>query len=68
MKFAVITATYQRSNGSSPEVVTRAIDSLRKQKHQDFKLFLIGDCYDDDKEFQSFKKLGWKKQVYYKKP
>ena len=64
MKFAVITATYQRSNGSSPKVVTRAIDSLKKQKHQDFKLFLIGDYYEDNKEFQSFKKLLPKDKIY----
>ena len=53
MKFAVITATYQRANGSTPEVLTRAINSLKEQKHQDFKLFLIGDGYDDNKEFKS---------------
>ena len=64
MKFAVITATYQRSNGSSPEVVTRAINSLKEQKHQDFKLFLIGDHYENDKEFQSFKKLLPKDKIY----
>jgi glycosyltransferase involved in cell wall biosynthesis len=66
MKFAVITATYQRSNGSSPEVVTRAINSLKEQKHQDFKLFLIGDHYENDKEFQSFKKLLPKDKIYLK--
>ena len=64
MKFAVITATYQRSNGSSPEILSRAIDSLRSQNHQDFKLFLIGDHYEDNKEFKSFSKLLPKQQIY----
>lgn len=64
MKFAVITATYQRANGSTPEVLTRAINSLKNQTHQDFKLFLIGDGYDDNKEFKSFSKLLSKKQIY----
>ena len=64
MKFAVITATYQRANGSTPEVLTRAINSLKNQKHQDFKLFLIGDGYNDINEFKSFSKLLPKKQIH----
>ena len=57
MKFAVITATYQRGDGTTPEILKRAIDSLKEQTYQDFKLFLIGDGYENQEEFNSFKSM-----------
>ncbi len=53
MKFGVVIPTYQRKDGKSPELLKRALDSVFSQTHQDFKIFLIGDKYEDNDEFIS---------------
>jgi glycosyltransferase involved in cell wall biosynthesis len=52
MNIAVIIPTYQRKDGKTPFYLKRALGSVFDQKHIDFKVFLIGDCYDDNKEFE----------------
>jgi len=52
MKFAVTIATYQRKDGKTPELLKRALDSVFNQTHQDFKVFIVGDDYDNDAEFK----------------
>lgn len=64
MKIAVLTNTYQRGNGSTPTVLKRAIESLKAQTYTDYKLFLIGDHYTDQEEFDSFKSFLPKKKYY----
>lgn len=54
---AVIIATYKRKDGSTPEILKRAIDSLKEQTYKNYKIFLMGDDYEDQKEFNSFKSL-----------
>lgn len=56
IKFAVVIATYQRPNGKSKNFIRESLKSLKKQKYQNFKVFLIGDRYDDNDEFLSFDK------------
>lgn len=54
-----------RSDGSSKEYVTRALDSVFKQTHQDFKIYLIGDHYEDNDEFNEIvSKYGISNQLY----
>lgn len=53
-KFAIVIATYQRPDGQSPFYVKRVLDSIKNQTYQNYKVFLIGDKYEDDMEFQSF--------------
>ena len=53
MNIAITTATYQRPDGGTPEYLFRALNSIKEQHHQDFKLFLIGDNYEDNDEFES---------------
>jgi glycosyltransferase involved in cell wall biosynthesis len=50
MKISIVIATYQRKDGSTPKYLTRALDSVFNQTHQDFKIFLIGDKYEDNDE------------------
>ncbi len=64
MKIAVVTATYQRGDGNTPLVLTRAIESLKKQAHTDWKFFLIGDAYADQNEFNSFSNLLPSNKIY----
>jgi glycosyltransferase involved in cell wall biosynthesis len=56
MKIAITIATYQRSDGKSYDYLTRALNSIKNQSHQDFKVFLIGDKYEDNDEFESIAK------------
>jgi len=56
MKIAITIATYQRPDGRSYDYLTRALNSIKNQSHQDFKVFLIGDKYEDNDEFESIAK------------
>lgn len=56
-KFAIITNTYKKPDGRTPELLTRAIGSILNQTHTDWKYFLIGDKYEDDQEFQRLASL-----------
>lgn len=53
MKFAVVITTYQRKDGSSPIVLKRAIDSIFNQDYKNFKIYIIGDKYENNEEFES---------------
>lgn len=55
IKFAVVIASYQRPSGKSKLYLKRAFECLRNQKYQNFKVFLIGDRYEDNLEFMSFR-------------
>jgi glycosyltransferase involved in cell wall biosynthesis len=54
MKIAIVTATYKKGDGSTPSLLKRAITSVLKQSHTDWKYFIIGDAYEDQEEFNSF--------------
>lgn len=56
-KFAIVTSTYKKTDGRTPELLTRAMKSLLNQTHTDWKYFLIGDRYEDDQEFQQLASL-----------
>lgn len=51
MKIAIKIPTYQRSDGRTPEVLTRALESIKSQTYQNYKVYLIGDKYEDNDEF-----------------
>jgi glycosyltransferase involved in cell wall biosynthesis len=53
MKIGIVITTYQKSDGSTPTLLQRAIDSIKKQTHQDYTLIVIGDKYDDNDEFKN---------------
>lgn len=53
MKLGIIIATYQRRDGTTPEYLKRALQSIKDQTHQDYKVFLIGDKYENAEEFTS---------------
>ena len=52
MKLAISTSTYKRKDGGTPNLLKRALDSIFNQTHQDFKIFLIGDRYEDENEIK----------------
>jgi acetyltransferase-like isoleucine patch superfamily enzyme len=53
MKLGILITTYQKANGSTPELLARAINSIKNQTYQDYTLIIIGDKYEDNNEFES---------------
>lgn len=51
MKIAIKISTYQRADGRTPEILTRALESIKSQTYQNYKVYLIGDKYDNNDEF-----------------
>jgi glycosyltransferase involved in cell wall biosynthesis len=54
MKIGIIICTYQREDGKTPFYLSRTLNSVLNQTYKNFKVFLIGDRYEDNDEFQSF--------------
>jgi glycosyltransferase involved in cell wall biosynthesis len=52
MTLGVTIHTYQRADGQTPKLLTRAIQSIVNQSYQNFKIFIVGDKYDDNQEFE----------------
>jgi|688.fasta_scaffold27798_2 glycosyltransferase involved in cell wall biosynthesis len=50
--FGIVMTTYYRKNGTSLQKITRAINSIKNQTYKNWKLFLIGDHYEDEQEFK----------------
>jgi glycosyltransferase involved in cell wall biosynthesis len=55
-KFGVIISTYMRPDGKTPFYLDRCLNSLKKQIFKNFKVYLIGDKYDDNNEFSNIVK------------
>ena len=53
MKLGIVIATYQRKDGSTPKYLTRALDSVFNQTYKNFKIYLIGDRYEDNEEINN---------------
>lgn len=51
MKLGIVINTYQKSDGTTKQYLIRALKSVVSQKYQNYKVFLIGDNYEDDIEF-----------------
>lgn len=51
--YGILVKSYKRKNGSSPEYVKRCFDSIMNQTYKNFKVFFIGDKYEDEQEFQN---------------
>jgi glycosyltransferase involved in cell wall biosynthesis len=50
MKLSIVISTYYRKDGSTSHYLTKALDSIFNQTHQDFIIYLIGDRYENEKE------------------
>lgn len=53
MKFAITIPTYKRTDGNTPIYLARALESIANQTYQNYKVFLIGDNYEDVDEFNA---------------
>lgn len=50
--FAVIMATYQRTDGSTPAKLTTALKCVLNQSYANWKLYIVGDKYEDESELR----------------
>lgn len=65
MNFGVVITTYQRKDGKTKELLRRAIDSVFNQTYKNFKIFLIGDKYEDDEEFREIASSYDSEKIYF---
>jgi glycosyltransferase involved in cell wall biosynthesis len=64
IKFGIVIPTYQRPDGKTPFYLKRALESIKNQTYQNFKIFLIGDKYDNNDEFMSFSEEIENNKIY----
>jgi|688.fasta_scaffold160825_2 glycosyltransferase involved in cell wall biosynthesis len=65
MKLSIIISTYQRTDNSTPFYLKRALDCVFNQTHEDFKVYVIGDKYEDNEEFINICKSYDKDKLYF---
>jgi len=53
MKLGIVIPTYQRKDNKTPEFLKKALLSIKEQTYQDYMVYLIGDKYEDNEEFES---------------
>lgn len=63
--FSVVIPTYQRKDGNSPMLLKRALDSVFNQDYTNFKIYVIGDKYENNLEFESILDPYPKDKIYY---
>lgn len=52
-RLAISIATYRRLDGKTPFYLKRCLDSVFAQTHKDYKVFLVGDYYDNQQEWEN---------------
>jgi hypothetical protein len=50
---AIVIATYQRTDNTTPMYLSRALMAIKNQTYQEYKVFLIGDKYENKNEFNT---------------
>jgi len=50
MKFGIVIPTYYRKDKTTKFYLTRALNSVLNQKYKNFKIYLIGDRYENEEE------------------
>lgn len=65
MKLGIVIATYMRKDGSTPEILTKTLDSVFNQTYQNFKIFLIGDKYENETEIKNIILKYPKDKIYF---
>jgi glycosyltransferase involved in cell wall biosynthesis len=66
MKLAIIISTYYRKDGRSSSFLTRALNSIANQTYQDYKIFLTGDRYENNEEFETIcKSFPYPEKLFY---
>jgi glycosyltransferase involved in cell wall biosynthesis len=66
MKLSILIPTYMRKDGSTPKFLTRSLDSVFNQTHQDFKIYLIGDKYENEEEVKNILSKYDSEKIFFK--
>lgn len=64
-KLGIVISTYQRPDGRTPELLTRTLNCVLNQSYTNWKVFLIGDHYEDNDEFLQLCSLIPKDKILY---
>ena len=62
-KYSIVMTTYKRKNGSTLFKIKRALESIKNQTYKEWKIFLIGDHYEDEEEFNHIASLIPKEKI-----
>lgn len=57
LKIGIVISTYQRPDGKTPELLTRALNAINNQTYTNWKVYLIGDNYTNQKEFEELSNI-----------
>jgi hypothetical protein len=57
IEIAIVISTYYRPDGRTKYLIERNLNSLKNQTDKKFKVFLIGDKYENIEEFNSFSNI-----------
>lgn len=57
MKIGIIICTYKRKDGKTFDYLTNTLKSVLDQKYKNYKIYLIGDRYEDRSEFEIYRNL-----------
>jgi glycosyltransferase involved in cell wall biosynthesis len=63
--FAIVITTYKRNDGSTPFYLKRALNSILNQDYNNYKIFVIGDRYENNDEFEILFNDIPKDKIYY---
>lgn len=66
MKLAISIATYRRADNQTPFYLKRALDSIFSQTYSDFKIYLVGDRYDNPLEINNIVSKYSSSKLYFK--
>lgn len=56
-KMGVCMATFKRKNGKTPEYLTKSLNSILSQTASNWHVYLVGDKYEDNDEFNKLASL-----------
>jgi len=64
MKIGIVIATYRKLDGSTYDHLKMTLESVKNQTHKEYKVFLIGDDYTDNEEFEELSKIIDDDKIY----
>lgn len=64
IKLGIVMATYKQKKNNTFASLSHAVKSIRNQTYKNYKLFLIGDRYEDDKEFDTVTQILDKDKIF----
>ena len=65
INFSIVITTYQRKDGNTPKYLKRALQSIFDQVYHLFKIYVIGDKYENNEEFESIFNEFPKDKIYF---